>query len=451
MLARLAGRLSGLARRDASVLLMTTVATAFVRLVSSVVLTRLLTPDVFGIVGIITTVIMFLTLMTDFGFQPFVVRHKNGDDPHFLNVIWTIHAVRGVVLAAVAAGSAGAVAWMLDKPALQVPLMVASATLLINGLASMSLIALIRAGRVSAISFFDFGMVVLQTVMTIVLATILHSVWAIIAAMILQSIVRAFLSYVLFRGSIRKPSWDLTIWEEFRPFSWIIMKSSALFLLVTQLDKVALARLLTLHDFGLYTVAASLSTVPGLFAYAYGSRILYPRYARALREDADVAPEAYYADRRLISRLYSFATGALVTSAPALIGLLYDPRYAEAARYLSILAVSGTLLLSNIAANEYLTASGRVVSGLRANQLRVAWIACAGSLGYLLLGTLGVVFAIGFMEVVPLIYFWRVLRREGVLDWRQETIQLGASLLGLAAGSVISIGYFAASTLLLQR
>ncbi|HEX8534426.1 MAG TPA: oligosaccharide flippase family protein [Allosphingosinicella sp.] len=446
-----AGKLLAVAQRDASVLLITTVATALVRLASSVVLTRLLAPDVFGIVGIITTIIMFLTLMTDFGFQPFVVRHHRGDDPNFLNVIWTIHAARGVVLAAIAGGSAGAVAWILDKPALQLPLMAASMTLLVNGLASMSLIALIRAGRVSAISFFDLGMVVLQTIMAIILAAMLHSVWAIIAAMILQSIVRALLSYILFGRSIRKPSWDWSIWDEFRPFSWIIMKSSALFLLVTQLDKVALARLLSLHDFGLYTVAASLSTVPGLFAYAYGSRILYPRYSRALREDAAVAPEAYYADRRLISRLYSFATGALVTSAPALVSLLYDPRYAEAARYLSILAVSGMLLLSNIAASEYLTASGRVVSGLRANQLRVAWICSAGAAGYFLIGTLGVVLAIGFMEVVPLIYFWLVLRRQGVLNWSQEALQLGLSLLGLAAGSAASIGYFAATTLLLQR
>ena len=432
-------RLIDLAGRDASVLLLTTLAMAAVRLLSSVLLTRLLAPEVFGVVGIITTVVLFLTLMTDLGFQPFVVRHDRGDDPHFLNVIWTVHAMRGVVLAAVAAGCAGVVAWLLDKPALELPLAAASVTLLVNGLASTALISTIRHGRVSAISFFDLAMVIVQTIVAIALALILRSVWAIIIAMIVQSVVRTISSHFLFGRGFNAPSWDREIWKEFLPFSWIVMKSSALFLLVTQLDKVALARLLSLHEFGLYTIAASLATVPGLFAYAYGSRILYARYARDLRENPTPASVFYYAHRRRISLLFSFATGGLISAAPALVGILYDPRYAVAAQYLSILAVSGTFLLSNIAANEYLTASGRVVSGLRANQLRVAWLVGAGALGYFAAGALGIVAAIGLMEVVPLLYFWRVLSERNVLDWRQELIQLGMSLAGLFAGLLVTL------------
>lgn len=436
-------RLWRFARRDASVLLLTIVATAFVRLASSVILTRLLTPDVFGLVGIITTVMMFLTLMTDLGFQPFVVRHERGDDPRVLDVIWTVHFLRGAVLAGLAAASAGAVAWMLGKPELQLPLAAASATLLVNGLTSLSLISVIRAGRVSTISFFDLAMVAVQTTLAILLAIVLRSVWAIIIAMILQSILRTILSYALFDRSVRRPAWDGSIWAEFRPFSATIMKSSALFLLVTQLDKVALARILSLHEFGLYMIAASLATLPGLFAYAYGSRILYPRYARTFRDDPAGGGTSYYADRRLISLGYSFATGALVTAAPALIAFLYDPRYSAAGLYLSILAVSGTLLLSNIAASEFLTAAGRVVSGLRANQLRVAWILAAGGLGYWAAGPLGLVTAIGLMEIVPLLYFWRVLSRQRILDWRMEGLQLGSSLFGALAGLALSQSYFA--------
>lgn len=443
--------LGALIRRDASVHVIATAATAIVRLASSILLTRLLTPDVFGLVGIITTVVLFLTLVTDLGFQPFVVRHPSGDDPHFLDVIWSIQVGRGVALFLAAAGSAGLVAWLLRKPELHFPLAVASGTLLLQGAASMALVRLVRLRRVLLASALDFFLVIIQTVSALLLALVLRNVWAIVLAMLIQSLVRAVLSYLLFDDSRRKPAWDSQIWSEFRPFSWTIMKSSALFLLITQLDKVILARFLSLPDFGLYIIAANLASLPGMFAYSYGSRILYPRYAQSMLTDSRSASLVYYGHRRRVSLCYSFSVGALVTSAPALIGLLYDPRYAEAARYLSILAVSGTLLLSNIAANEYLTASGRVVSGLRANQLRVAWIACAGALGYLLLGTLGVVLAIGFMEVVPLIYFWRALRWQGVLDWRQEANQLSASLLGLAAGAVISIGYFAVSTLLLQR
>ena len=46
-------------------------------------LTRLLSPDVYGITGMIMSVFYMINMVTDIGLQAYVVRHHRSDDPEF--------------------------------------------------------------------------------------------------------------------------------------------------------------------------------------------------------------------------------------------------------------------------------------------------------------------------------------------------------------------------------
>src|SRR4051794_11650092 len=87
-------RLSG-----SSALALSTVLTNLVRIVSTMCLTRLLSPDVYGITGMIMSLFYMVNMVTDIGLQAYVVRHERSEEPHFLDSVFTIHAVRGVLLA----------------------------------------------------------------------------------------------------------------------------------------------------------------------------------------------------------------------------------------------------------------------------------------------------------------------------------------------------------------
>ena len=70
--------------------------TQAIRLGSSIVLTRLLAPEMYGLVAMGTVIISAVVMMSDFGFSLSVIRDKRGDDdPTFLNTIWTLQLVRG--------------------------------------------------------------------------------------------------------------------------------------------------------------------------------------------------------------------------------------------------------------------------------------------------------------------------------------------------------------------
>jgi O-antigen/teichoic acid export membrane protein len=400
-------------------------------------LTRLLRPSDFGIVGIIGSVFYTASMFTDLGFQGFLVRHQRTDDAHFRNVIWTIHAKRGVALFIIVATASPIISWILDKPSVTWPLAVASATFALEGLASLSLITALRRDKSRELSLLELALQIFQTAAAVLLALWWRNAWAMIAAMVLQSAMRTFLSYRLFDDSSQSLARDPAILREFLAWSRIVLVSSALTLLLAQ-NQLILARFFSLQEFGLYSLAISISMAPQRFATSYVTKVVFPVYASTWRERPSGLANVYYNVRRRASALYGFGCGGLIGGAPLLFALLYDPRYQSAALFTSIIMISGALLLPNFAATELLTAIGDVKGTLRMNVVRLAWLVVAIPLGYLAIGTFGIVVAVGLIEVPATLYCWLLLRRLSILRMREELLFLAVVAAGATIGFALS-------------
>src|SRR6267143_5646843 len=68
------------------------------RLGSSLVMTRLLVPEMFGVMAIASMMTMILWMLSDIGLTQNVVQSRRGDDPEFLDTVWVVQIVRGGVL-----------------------------------------------------------------------------------------------------------------------------------------------------------------------------------------------------------------------------------------------------------------------------------------------------------------------------------------------------------------
>ncbi|MFM6402608.1 oligosaccharide flippase family protein, partial [Planktothrix sp.] len=64
----------------------------------NLILTRLLVPELFGLMALVNTFITGLNLFSDVGIRPSIIRSQRGDDPEFLNTAWTIQVFRGLGL-----------------------------------------------------------------------------------------------------------------------------------------------------------------------------------------------------------------------------------------------------------------------------------------------------------------------------------------------------------------
>src|SRR5262245_49230326 len=69
-----------------------------IRFGSNLLMTRLLVPEMFGVMAIATLVMVGLAMFSDVGLKPSVIQSKRGNDPAFLNTAWVIQILRGLVL-----------------------------------------------------------------------------------------------------------------------------------------------------------------------------------------------------------------------------------------------------------------------------------------------------------------------------------------------------------------
>src|SRR5579863_1048830 len=109
-------RMVHMATGGAASIIFAAICTNLLRIVSSATLPRLLDVQVFVIVAIVTSVATVFQPVSDIGVQPFIIRHARGDDPKFLDEIWTLRLIRSGLLTVVMAVTAQLTARLLGKP-----------------------------------------------------------------------------------------------------------------------------------------------------------------------------------------------------------------------------------------------------------------------------------------------------------------------------------------------
>ena len=429
--------------RGVRLVAITIIASNLLRIASTIILTRVLSPADFGVAALTGAILNILLMISDVGFGVYIVRHPRGDDQRLLDIIWTVRLVRGGLLTLVLALFAGPLAMVLDKPGIQLAIIITALHFVVDGISSLAPFTAVRQERLFMLSLLDIISAVSQTRAGILLALVLHSYWAIILAGLLGTSLKSLLTYTLFPNSGRRLAFDRREVSDLWHFGRTIAGAHTIQVLLSNVDKIALSRVFPLSLFGLYALAFNLSGAAAGFTTLYPSRILLPAFARAYREEPHNLAQVYYRSRRTLTLLYMTAMGGFISMAPAVVNLLYDPRYEAAATYLRILALAPAIAMNNYAAREVLIVIGRVHTLLYANLVRLAWLLLVGVWGYMSFGPMGLVAAVGCIEIPVQIYCYYELHRAGVFRMGQEALIVAALILGLAMGLVGNALYFA--------
>jgi lipopolysaccharide exporter len=427
-------RLRQIAAGGAASVVITVLIGNSLRIVSSMTLTRLLDAQAFGIVGVITSIAFMVAMISDVGMYDFIMRHHEGDDPVFLDQIWTVKVLRGAALTLMMLAASWPASWLLGKPELAPVVAVWSISFLIDGFGSLAFVLGPRKRLLWRVSMLDLGASIATLLVSVSLALIYASFWAMIIGMIVGAAVKSLLSYALFPESKRRWHYHPPRFQELWGFSRFIAMSSMLTILVMQLDKLVLARLMPLSVYGLYAIAVTLAAAPGGVAGPYTLRVLFPAYAAAARDSHDALRRAFYAMRRKILLLYMFGVGGLIGGASLLIALLYDPRYQPVTPFLQLLLISTGLRMANMSAQQGLVALGNTRTTLTANIWATSWLLIGGGIALLLHNIMLLVAVVGTVEVAAMLSYFRSLKRERILNLREEALGPVAMLLGAGAG-----------------
>jgi O-antigen/teichoic acid export membrane protein len=404
------------------------------RILNSLVLTRLLPPAAFGEVTLVTTVIVGVQMLTDIGLTPSVIQSRRGDDPRFLNTAWTLQSLRGGVLWLFALLLAWPASLFYKDPSLLYILPVLALGVLITGLYSTNLLTLSRHMGVRRIFFIDISTQVVSLVLTIGWALKWPSVWALVAGNIGSNVYKLVLSHHagLVPGIRNRFDWDKTAVKEIVHFGKWIVVGTAFFFFAMQSDKLILGKLVSFTLLGVYGIAYNLSDVPRQVINAFSFKVGYPFIAKMIH-----LPMAEFRVKFLRYRQYTLLAGALLLSlmvnwGDLLVTKLYRPAFYEAAWMVPILALGLWHTLLYMTTSPVLLSLGKSKYNAVGNAVFCVAIVIGIPLGFFWFGIRGAVIAVaaGDFPFYLVNQFGAV--KSGVRPLRQD-LQMTICFLALVA------------------
>ena len=114
----LTGSIGALAKRAAVWTFLGYGGSMALRLLSNMILTRLLFPGAYALMGLAQIFINGLQMLTDVGVQTGIIQSRHGGDANYLNTAWTVQVIRGLVLCLIAAMLGWPISLLYKEPTL---------------------------------------------------------------------------------------------------------------------------------------------------------------------------------------------------------------------------------------------------------------------------------------------------------------------------------------------
>lgn len=384
------------------------------RLASNLVLTRLLFPEAFGLMAIVTVIIQSLQLFSDFGIRGSVVNHPRGDDPVFLNTAWTFRVIRGCCLWIILCLLAQPVARFYGEPILRVLIPIVALTAVIDGLTSTAIFTLQRHVRAGKLAALDLGTQTFSIVLMIGWASLWPSIWALVVAALGGKLLYAAVSHMMCTAHGNRFAWEPEAARAFFRYGRWIFVATAMTFIASHVDRAVLGKFITMSQLGIYSIAAMLSQFLVQASQSVGQRILFPIYAKLARNDrADMRRLTFQFRTVLLASLLP-PLWCLILWGPQIVELLYDPRYAEAGWMLQILAAGATSIIIIDSAQTVLLAHADSFRHMLLQLIKAGSFIGCGAAGGVLAGVPGFLVGIAASRVVAYPAMCLSIRRYGV-------------------------------------
>lgn len=321
-----------------------------IKIGSTLILTRLLSPEVYGLFAVIMTFHMVIGMVTNFGIRELILVSKGQEPAEFLQTCWTVQLIRGgIVFAVIVILSLGLYGLQLldfvapntvyGSAELPAALACSGLILLLASAESVNVYVYTRMMRFGLISIKNLIYQSMYMIFSVIIALFFPSVWALVIAGILASILNNSLSFILFKGEKMKICLDKASMKSIVGDGKWIMAQHFMAAITSQADKIILSMFIPAGLFGLYHLARQFFEIPLLITHKIHGQFGIQFFNEILEKSRAEMQNKYYKYRIPFDAMICLCAGGFLTAAPAVFGLLYDPRYYDAGLILQVLGM----------------------------------------------------------------------------------------------------------------
>nr|WP_276575817.1 oligosaccharide flippase family protein [Bradyrhizobium zhengyangense] len=420
--------------------------TLVLRLGSNLLMTRILAPEMFGVMAIASAVITGLAMFSDLGLKQNIVQSRRGQDAVFLNTAWTLQIVRGFAISTAAILVCFAIfavrsrGWLpLDSvyadPSLPYVVGALSLWAAIAGFESTKLFEASREILLARITSIEILTQIFGVLCMLAWAVFDRSIWALVVGTLSSAVLRAFLSHVLLPGNSNRLEWEGESVHELLGFGKWIMLASVIGFVVNSGDRLLLAGMVDATVLGFYAIASLfVGSIEGVLARLM-TDVSFPALSEIVRTRRATLKQNYYRFLTVIAGGAYLASGVLMTFGGTLVDVLYDRRYHDAGWMLELTSAILLTIPFRLATQSFLALG---VPHLQSYILVFRLLSLVGgtSLGFRWYGTRGALIGIVFshFSYLPVIVYYNIKHR--LFDLRIEVYLMAIFPIGILIGKV---------------
>ena len=429
--------------RSASWLAIGQAAAQILSLGSSVILTRLLTTEVYGIMELVYVFFTGLHLFSDFGITQLIVQSPRGAEPRFLNTIWTVQVIRGCVLFIAACIFGPVVAWADGEAQLALLIPAVGFTAVFDGLISTGFHSASRNLSLHYVVQIEIISKVTTVIIQVIVALMWPTAWALVAGAISGTMATAVFSFILIKSHPHRLEWDWDAISELVTFARWIFGSTIISFFTGQGDRLILNSMISKSELGVYGIAMRLRMAVVGFQSTLVRNLLLPVLAELNRDLSDLEEDdrmaalsdSYYRARFRIDSVFVTGAGVLMTFGGTLIEILYPPAYHLAGPILQVFSIQIAMFTTLGSSEAILTGLGYTKHYLLQGFGRLVVVLLVAPLGLYYFGFWGLVWAMALIEIIPSMVLLRQMSKLRLLRIGKEA----RAMVFLAAGAGIGV------------
>lgn len=297
----------------------------FIGIFSSAILARLLTPDDFGLVVIGTSFLGIVQMLSELSLANALIRMRETAAAHY-HTAWTLGLIRSGLVAIIVVLTAPLVAESMHEPRVIPILWTLAAVTIIGSFESIRLVDFQIDMNFNGVFRYQLVARLASLPVTLILAVILRSYWALVISTLVTSVVTVCYSYIL---APYRPRLSLSAWRDLFDFSkWAVLGTY-----LAIIDNYSITFLLGwiggARQLGLYQVSQQIAALPASEIAAPIRPPLYAAFARLLDNPPELARTFTEGFGFLFLVVTPMSLGIFVT-APMIAPLALGPQWSGA-------------------------------------------------------------------------------------------------------------------------
>lgn len=367
------------------------------------VLSHFLPPSEFGLLGIGFLALQVLRHLSQVGTDAALIQRSEEQVDEYLNTVWSINVVRGVLLAVIAAVLAPYIAAFFAEPRATPVIRVVGIIPLFQGFRNPGTVYFSKHLEFHKRSLLTLTGTSVNFAISVVAGIIVQNVWALVWGAVGGAIVTLGASYVLhdYRPA---PQFDPALAGEVLSYGKWILGSNSLAFLIHRGDDAFVGWFLGASALGIYQVSIRLASASASEITAVLSQVTFPTFSQVQGETSKLR-SGYIRTLRLTSFLSFPSAMGIIVVAPSFITTFYGNDWIPVIPVLQVLALAGLFRSVYVGTTPLFNAVGRPDLNTKTQVVKVLFIAILiypATLRFDLIGTAMVIVLSGVLISTPL-------------------------------------------------